>query len=100
METEKQSTLGEAADNYEPMKLLTVADLEFITTDMPIAENAEADYPYKYVIVDKKEYKIPNIVIATIKDMREMSPDLTKFKVKKSGEGKKTKYTVIPIQNV
>ena len=89
--------LNQEAKDYEPKQLKTVAELPFISIDMDVLEENEAQFPYKYIEADGERYKLPDTVLATIKEMLEDNPNLAKFKVKKSGEGLKTKYTTIPL---
>ena len=93
---DKQNTLKDEADNYEPPVLKTVADLDIIDITMEIKEDLEATYPYKYIESNGERFKIAQSVIGTIKEIRHYNPKVETFKVTKSGEGKKTKYTVIP----
>lgn len=91
------TTLGEKAKAYEPKQIKTVAELELITTNMEIKSEKEAEFPYDYIEVNGERYKVPTSVISAINEMIADNPELTSFKVKKSGEGLKTKYTTIPI---
>jgi len=93
---EDQNTLGEVADNYST-KLKSVADLELVTDDMEIKEDLEAQYPFKYVEVNGEKYKMPNSVLETIRDIRLEDSSKKAFKVNKTGEGIKTKYSVIAL---
>jgi len=91
------TNLGEEADAYQPDTVKSVTFLPFISIDMEVQEDNEVEYPYKYVLVEGERYKITKTVLAAIKDIRSENSNITKFKVKSSGEGKKTKYTVIPL---
>lgn len=90
-------TLKEEAEEYEAARIKNVADLPSISITDLIQEENDAEFPYKYILVDGEKYKVANSVIAAIKDILEESPKVTKFKVKKKGEGMKTKYTTIPL---
>jgi hypothetical protein len=48
--------------------------------------------------VNGEEYRVPDSVLKALKDNLEVNPKLGWFKVKKTGEGLKTNYTVIPLQ--
>jgi hypothetical protein len=50
--------------------------------------------------LDGEKYRVPNSVLKQLKVLLEDNPDLKKFKVKKSGVGLNTDYTVIPILKV
>ena len=67
-----------------------------ISIDLDVKADDTAEFPYKYVEVDGVRYKMPISVFKDLKALREETPNLTKFKVKKTGEGINTSYTVIP----
>lgn len=95
--------LSEAAQNYEPKKTLNIADLEEVSTDLVIdTQNAVNDegeeFTYQYITVDGKQYRVPNSVISSLKTILAKRPNLKKFSVSKTGEGLKTKYTVVPLE--
>ena len=89
--------LKETAQAYEPKQIKNIAELEFVSVDEEIFKEEEADFPYSYILREEKRYKVPVSVISSLKELLEDSSDLKKFKVKKTGEGMKTSYTVIPI---
>jgi len=91
------SNLKETAEKYEAPKLRNVADLEFISTDWEVQEELDVEFPYKYIMFNGERYKINNSIIADIKQILIVSPNITKFKVIKKGEGLKTKYTTLPL---
>lgn len=92
-----QRTLKTEAKDYEPKQINNISELSSVSTDLEVKEEMDVDFPYKYVEVDGERYKVPLSVIASLKAILEENPDLTKFRVKRSGEGLKTKYTVIPL---
>ena len=51
----------------------------------------------KVATIDGERYRIPVSVISQLKAQLEANPKLQKFRVKKSGEGLGTVYTVIPL---
>jgi|AntAceMinimDraft_18_1070375.scaffolds.fasta_scaffold44800_7 hypothetical protein len=94
--------IKETANTYEPAMTLNIADLEVVSTDLDIKYDTGVDktgkeFTYAFITVDEKQYRIPTSVIAGLKDILSEKPDLTKFRVKKSGEGMNTRYTVIPL---
>lgn len=94
---ENQKTLRDEAQEYEPEKLGNVADLEVIPADIPIKVEPDAEFPYKYVEVEGKRYRIPNQVINQVKSILAVNPKTLKFSVKKTGQGIHTNYTTIPL---
>ena len=92
------ASLSEEAKNFESKaKVNNIADLQSVSTDLQVKEDTEAEFPYKYVIVDGLKYKVPTSVLASLRAILEENKDLKKFKVKKTGEGMETRYTVIPL---
>lgn len=89
--------LNEEAKAYEPWQVNNIAELQSISVDLDVKEESEAEFPYKYVEVNGSRYKVPTSVLASLKSILEENQNLKTFKVKKSGEGKNTRYTVIPL---
>jgi len=96
------ANLKETAQAYEPPQTLNIADLEVVSTDLDVqiksGTNKEGeDFEYNVVEVEGKQYRIPNSVLTELKTILEEKPDLQKFRVKKSGQGLQTRYTVVPL---
>lgn len=92
------ASLSEEAKNFESRaKVNNIADLQSVSTDLEVKEEVEAEFPYKYVVVEGSKYKVPTSVLASLRAILEENKDLKKFKVKKTGEGMETRYTVIPL---
>lgn len=86
------------AQGYEPKaKVKNISELPSVETDFAVFEDEEAEFPYKYIEVNGERYKLPLSVLASLKAILEENPNLKKFKVKKTGEGMDTRYTVIPL---
>ena len=96
-------SIKEAAQNYEPKRMRNIADLEVVRTDTDFVLNEkrkdqnEEEYTVSYFIHEGEEYRTPASVLEQLKTLLESKPDLKTFKVVKKGEGKGTKYTVIPL---
>jgi len=87
---------------YEPPQTKNVADLDKVSVDLELQNRTGTDkegilFNYKVCIVDGEEYRVPNVVLGNLKVILEDNPNITHFKVKKEGEGLKTRYTVIPL---
>jgi len=89
------ANIKQEAQAYEPKQINNIATLESVSTDLEVKDEKDAEFPYKYIEVNGERYKVPLTVLASLKSILEEKPDLKKFKVKKAGEGKNTKYTVI-----
>ncbi len=94
--------LKEFAKKYEPQKMRNITELEIVRADLEIHEEDRKDqnneeYHVMFVIEDAEEYRIPPSVVAQFKAIIEAKPEVTSFKVTKTGEGKGTKYQVITL---
>ena len=98
-----EKTIGEHAKEYEPTRMKTIADVEAVSIKQVFHKDEERKtqdgekYKVSYVTVDGEEYRVPNSVIEQLQTFMEEKPEMTTFKVTKKGEGKGTKYTVIPL---
>ena len=96
-------SIKEAAQKYEPKRMKNIADLEVVRTDTDFVLNEKRidsnddEYSVSYFILEGDEYRTPPSVLEQLKTLLESKPDLKTFKVVKKGEGKQTKYTVIPL---
>lgn len=91
------ASLKETAQAFEPKHTMNIADLEVVEVAAEIKEENDVEFPYKYIEVDGQKYRVPVSVLSSLKTILEDNPDLKKFRVKKSGEGMNTTYTVIPL---
>ena len=94
--------LSEEARVYEPKQTKNIAELDVVDLGLDVedreATNDEGkSFQYKVVIVDGEEYRVPKSVLSQIKAQQEENPKLSKVKVKKTGIGLNTTYTVIPL---
>lgn len=97
------TSLKDFAKAYVPKQTKNIADLPSCQVDAEIktdglgTDNNGEDFSYNYLELNGEQYRVPNSVIGQIKDLQEENPNMKSFKVKKSGEGLKTRYTVIPL---
>ena len=99
---ENQKSLKEAAKAYESHSVGNIADLPKVSTELVIEDregvNEEGKtFVYKVITIDGQEYRVPASVLKSLKAILEDNPDLKTFKVKKTGTGMATEYTVIPL---
>lgn len=91
------TTLKDAAQGYTPKQTKNVADLPQVSISAEMFENTEAEFPYKYIEMNGEEYRVPDVVLRDMQTMLKENPLITAFKIRKQGEGLKTRYTVIPV---
>lgn len=91
------ASIKENAQEYEPKQIKNIAELDKVSVDWDVKEDLEVEFPFKFIELDGHRYKVPITVLANLKDILVENPEIKFFKVKKSGEGIKTNYTVIPI---
>lgn len=98
---EETKTLKETAQNYEAPTTRNVAELEVVRVDSKVEEReGEAEgkkFSYNVINVNGFDYRVPNSVLNNLQAILKENPNLQTFKVKRSGEGMKTTYTVIPL---
>ncbi len=103
MEVKKMATIFDEAQAYEPPQTKNITDLEKVPTGIEVIEKeytkGDGDkFKLKVIMVDGEDYRVPTSVLKSLKAILEEKPDLKFFKVKKSGEGLKTEYTVITLE--
>jgi len=96
------ATLSEEAQAYEPKKTKNIADLEVVPLDVKIEDREGIDkkgepFHYKVAVLNNEDYRIPNSVLSTIKEILAAKPEVKAVKVIEKGEGLNTEYTVIPL---
>jgi len=96
------ATLKETAQAYEPPQVKNIADLAKVPIDLVIEEREftkedGSTFKVKVVVINSEDYRVPTSVLKSLKAILEEKPDLKFFKVKKTGEGLKTEYTIITL---
>ncbi|KYK20678.1 hypothetical protein AYK24_09815 [Thermoplasmatales archaeon SG8-52-4] len=93
-------TLREEAQAYRPQEVLNVADLEAVPLDNVTIQDGEGEdsegkkFSYKFFELTGKKYRVPSTVFEEIQKIIKLRPDVKYVKVSKTGEGKKTRYSV------
>lgn len=95
-------TIKEEAQSYEPQQTKNITELDKISVDVETEEREYtkedlSTFTIKIIVVDGEDYRVPVSVLKSLKVILEDKPELKFFKVKKSGEGLKTEYTVITL---
>jgi len=98
------TTIKEEAQQFEPKaSIKNIADLSEVSTDFELrsekGKNNETgeEFEYKFIDVNGEKYRVPTKVIGDLKVILGENINLNKFKVKKTGVGLETRYTVIPL---
>jgi len=97
--------LNEEAQAYEPKQTKNISELDKVPVDIELEddsfdfeENGKTKTVHqKVIVINGEKYKFPLSVLASLKEHLIENPSLKAFKVRKSGEGLKTKYTLIPL---
>lgn len=98
-----QKTLKDTAMAYESRSIGNIADLPKVSTDLQVEDREGTNdegktFQYKVITVNNQEYRVPASVLKSLKTILEDNPNLAFFKVRKTGTGMNTEYTVIPLQ--
>lgn len=96
----KMPTIKEQANSYTPKAMKNITELQTISTDLVIYHqdiDNEHDFECNYIEVNNLRYRLPDSILKSLKEILKKKPTLKNFSVTKSGEGKQTTYTVIPL---
>ena len=98
MRTFRQSSL-----DYVPPTTKNISELPKFDIGIEIKEktgkNKEGvEFTYDFIEIEGEEYRVPKSVFGGMKDILEVTPNVEKVTVKKTGEGMNTKYTVVPTE--
>lgn len=97
------ATIKEEAMSYQAPEKMNAADLDYIDVSWELKvirgrkQETGEEFTYKAYVEGNKEYYVANSVLEQIKSAMSLKPELTKFKVRKSGSGLATKYKVEPL---
>jgi hypothetical protein len=98
----EQKTLKDSALTYEGKSTKNIAELPKVSTAL-LLENREGinsegkTFAYQVIVVDGQDYRVPVSILRSLKVVLEDNPNLKEFKVKKTGQGMDTDYTLIPL---
>lgn len=97
------ATLKESAQAYiDTARTKNIADLAKVSVILNVESKTLKDkngeeFTIDYVTIDDEQYRVPKTVFKALKIMLEDNPSLAFFRVKKTGYGLDTEYTVIPL---
>jgi len=98
--------LLDEAKAYEPQRTHNIADLPKVSVTLDVQDDEfetqddngqPKTVKQKVILVGGAKYRVPNSVLNQLKVLVEDNPKLTHFKVKRTGQGLNTDYTVIPM---
>ena len=95
----ENKTLKETATDYVPKRTLNITDLDKVDLSLPM-ENREGmnkdgkEFNYQVMLVNEQEYRVPATVLEEIKKILKLKPDAKFVKVKSTGSGLNTTYSV------
>jgi hypothetical protein len=96
------ATLKEEAQAYVPKQIKNIAELPQVSTELALkterfTDNDGKEFTVKLIEVKGEKFRVPVSVLKNLKAILEEKPHLKLFKVKRSGSGLGTEYTVIPL---
>jgi len=96
------TTIREEANLYEPKTTKNIADLEKVSVELNVEERTSTDkngkeFSYKVAVIEGEDYRVPPTVLKQLKEQLAEKPDIEEFKVRVSGSGMNTEYTVIAL---
>ena len=100
--------LGEyAKEHVSNIATKNITDLPEVMVDVDIEDDSfeftkdgeTKTVDQKIITVDEEKYRVPTSVINQLKEHLLDNPTLKKFKVRSSGSGMDTRYTLIPLMN-
>ena len=95
-------TIREAAKTYVPKSAKNITELDKIDANLliqiEVGEDSQGEaYSFNYIEINGDKYRVPDSVLKDLQSILKKKPDLKTFSVSKSGEGRQTRYTVIPL---
>jgi len=104
-EVNAMAKLKEEAEAYTPGAFHNIAELDKVSVDIDVdtetntidTEDGQKEVENKVTEIDGEKYRIPKSVLKQLKEYFKEKPDMKHFKVRKSGQGMNTNYTVIPL---
>jgi hypothetical protein len=97
------ATIEEWAKSYEAKKLRNIAELPSCSIDLELKHDTigegDDEREYQYIEVNGEKYEVKKSVFQQLRTLLEVNPTMKSFKVIKTGEGMKTRYSVLPLAN-
>ena len=98
----KMTSIKEQAKAYEPQQTKNISELDQVSVNLELQtetykEGTPDEFSVNVTEIDGEKYRVPVSVLAQLKEILEEKPEMEYFKVRRSGEGMNTKYTVIAL---
>jgi hypothetical protein len=102
MEETKMVSIRQSAMAYTPKTTKSITELASVSVDLDIEDKSFTDkdgkeFTISVVEINGEEYRIPLSCIKQLKELIAEKPKMKTFKVRKTGEGMNTSYTVVPL---
>lgn len=96
-------SLKSEAESFEPKTQRNISELDSVEVSNALMTEERTDssgktYTVKYIVIDTEEFRVPDSVIAQLKEILEENSNLKTFRVKRTGTSMTTKYQVIPLK--
>ena len=93
------ASIIESAKTYESKQTLNIADLDSVDVNLQLEQRTGTDenkqqFSYNVTVVNGHEYRVPNMVLEKLKEALNIRPDIKRFKVRRTGSGLSTRYSV------
>ena len=97
-----QATIKDLALLYKPKTAKNITELKSIDVNTLVGveigtDLAGEEFTYNYIEYNGERYRLPDSVLSQLKAILEKKPTLRSYSVSKSGEGRLTRYQVIPL---
>lgn len=100
--TMSNQTIKDMAKNYQPKTAKNITELKSIDVSLVMQTEEGIDsentkYSFNFIEINGEKFRVPDSVLKDLKAILEKKPNLKTFAVTKTGEGRQTKYTTIPL---
>ena len=94
------TTIREMAKAYESPETKNISELDSVNVNLELEEKQFTDsngkeFCVQVTTIKGVEYRVPNSVLKDLREIIKENPNMILFKVRKTGEGMKTRYTVM-----
>lgn len=95
-------SIRQVAQNFQPKTVKNITELKSIDIDLLTTMEKGVDqegieYDYTCIEVNGEKYRVPDSVLGQLKQILQKKPSMKNYAVTKTGEGRLTRYQVIPL---